>query len=423
MNKRFTLLSLIIYALLAAGLITRNGAFLALAVPLMVYLGAALLFAPEPPRLRVKRTLSHDRATPDQPVMVTVTVTNEGSPLAELRLVDTVPPTLRLIEGQAGVLTTLDSGEAVEFNYQVLGRRGLYRFSGVSATASDYFGLFPAQVSLNAPAQFFVLPELIKLRRVAIRPRRVGLYSGQIPARQGGPGVEFFGVREYQPGDPVRWINGRATARYPQTLFVNEFEQERMVDVGMVVDARRQSDVPVGSESLFEYSIQAAAALAETFLSGGNRVGLLVYGRSINWTFPGYGKVQQERIMHSLAQAEQGAGEVFERLEHLPTWLFPLHSQLVLISPLLPEDADELVKLRARGYRVLVISPNPIEFEQRTLADNQSVALAVRIAQAERNLLFKKLRHAQIQVVDWPVAVPFYQVAHMALSRLPWQRG
>ena len=127
--------------------------------------------------------------------------------------------------------------------------------------------------------------------------------------------------------------------------------------------------------------------------------------------------------MRSLAQAEQGVGEVFEGLEHLPTWLFPLHSQIVLISPLLPGDAEELIKLRARGYRVLVISPNPIEFERQTLPDNNQVTLAVRIAQAERDLLFRKLRHAQIRVVDWPVALPFYQVAHTALSRLPWQRG
>ncbi|MCB0222057.1 MAG: DUF58 domain-containing protein [Anaerolineae bacterium] len=423
MTNKFMLLSLIIYAFLAAGLITRNGAFLALAVPVIVYLGVALLFAPAAPQLRVSRTLSHDRATPEQPVTVTVTVTNDGASLPELMLVDAVSPTLHIIEGAAGLLTTLDSGESVEFNYQVLGKRGLYRFSAVSATVSDQFGLFSSQVDLSAPAQFFVLPELVKLRRAAIRPRRVGLYSGQIPARQGGPGVEFFGVREYQPGDPVRWINSRATARYPQTLFVNEFEQERMVDVGIVVDARRQSDVQVGSESLFEYSIQAAAALAETFLGGGNRVGLLLYGRSINWTFPGYGKVQQERIMRSLAQAEQGVGEVFEGLEHLPTWLFPLHSQIVLISPLLPGDAEELIKLRARGYRVLVISPNPIDFERQTLPDSSQVALAVRIAQAERDLLFRKLRHAQIRVVDWPVALPFYQVAHTSLSRLPWQRG
>ena len=419
MNKKLLLLSLIIYGLLAAGLITRDGAFLALAVPVMIYLGTALLAAPGTPQLRATRTLSRDRATFDQPVSVRVKITNEGSLLEEILLADAVPPTLKVIEGQTSVVTTLRSGETVELNYVVLGRRGLYRFSTISATVRDSFGLFSSQVKLTVPAQFFVLPELVKLKRVAIRPRRVGLYSGQIPARQGGPGVEFFGVREYQAGDPMRWLNARATARYPQSLFVNEFEQERIVDVGLIVDARQQTDVQRGSESLFEYSIQAAAALTESFLGSGNRVGLLLYGRSIDWTFPGYGKVQQERIMRSLAQAEQGVGEVFERLEHLPTWLFPLHSQIVLVSPLLLHDAVELIKLRARGYRILIISPNSIEYERQKLPANKHVTLAARLAQAERDLLFRKLRQAQIRVVDWPVATPFYQVAHMALSRPP----
>lgn len=422
MNKNVTLLALLIYGLVAAGLITRNGAFLALAVPVMVYLAAALLLAPATPQLRVTRTLSRDRATLDQPVSVRVTVTNDGPALPEIFLADAVPPALSVVDGSTSLVTTLRAGETIELGYEVLGQRGLYRFSTIAAAVSDPFGLFRTEVEVSAPAQFFVLPELVKVKQVAIRPRRVGLYSGQIPARQGGPGVEFFGVREYQPGDPMRWVNARATARHPAGLFVNEFEQERIVDVGLVVDARRQSDVRVGQESLFEYSIQAAAALTETFLGSGNRVGLLLYGRAIHWTFPGYGKVQQERIMRSLAQAEQGRGEVFERLEHLPTWLFPLRSQIVLVSPLLPDDAEELVKLRARGYRVLVISPNPIVFESRALPSSKPVDLAVRIAQAERDLLFRKLRQAQVRVVDWPVATPFYQVAHAALSRPPLQR-
>ncbi|MCB0197033.1 MAG: DUF58 domain-containing protein [Anaerolineae bacterium] len=422
MNKKIILLSLTLYSLLAAGLITRNGAYLALAVPLMVYLGAAVLFTPAEPQLRVSRTLSRERATFDQPVAVTVTITNDGPLLEAVFLKDSVPPTLTVTEGQSATVTTLRPGDTVELRYTVRGKRGLYRFSTLTVTVSDPFGLFQTQIELSAPAQFFVLPELVKVQRAAIRPRRVGLYSGQIPARQGAPGVEFFGVREYQAGDPLRWVNARATARYPQTLFVNEFEQERMVDVGLIVDARRQSDVQNGGESLFEYSIQAAAALTETFLGGGNRVGLLVYGRSINWTFPGYGKVQHERIMRALAQAEQGVGEVFERLEHLPTWLFPLHSQIVLVSPLLAHDAEELIALRARGYRVLVISPNPIAFEHRALPPGPSLDVAVRVAHIERNTLFRKLRQAHIRVVDWPVTLPFYQVAHTALSRLPLQR-
>ena len=45
-------------------------------------------------------------------------------------------------------------------------------------------------------------------------------------------------------------INARATARNPQSLFVNQFEQERVADVGLILDARRQSDVRTGDGAL-----------------------------------------------------------------------------------------------------------------------------------------------------------------------------
>jgi uncharacterized protein (DUF58 family) len=146
-------------------------------------------------------------------------------------------------------------------------------------------------------------------------------------------------------------------------------------------------------------------------------VGLFIYGRSLDWTFPGYGKMQRERILRALANAELGSGQVFEKLEHLPARLFPARSQLVLISPLLSQDAEELTKLRANGYQLLVVSPDPITFEQKGLKKEREVMLAARIARLERALLLDKLRQAGIRVMEWQVDTPFQQAAHAALSR------
>jgi uncharacterized protein (DUF58 family) len=416
MGKRF-LISLLIYALVFVALITRNGSLLALVIPLVIYLGIAILCQPGRIRLKATRTLSADLVLPEEAITVTLTLTNEGEPLDELFLADLRPSSLTLLDGQASLLTVLPAGATVELSYRLRGPRGYYSFSGVQVVATGRFGLFQAQEVLAAPGEFLVLPEVTRLRRVAIRPRQTRVYSGTIPARQGGPGVEFFGVRDYQPGDPLRWINSRASARHPHTLFINEFEQERVADVGLILDARQQSDAhgPVGS--LFEHSIRATAALADVFLTSGNRVGLFIYGRSLDWTYPGYGKVQRLRILQALARAKTGGGHVFEKLEHLPARLFPARSQLVLVSPLLPADARELIALRARGYRLLVISPNPLPFERLGLPDSDSVAVAARLANLERQLLLAKLRQADIRVVDWPVERPFEYAAHAALSR------
>jgi uncharacterized protein (DUF58 family) len=66
----------------------------------------------------------------------------------------------------------------------------------------------------------------------------------------------------------------------------------------------------------------AAAALVDTFLTAGNRVGLLLYSQYLSWTFPGYGKIQRERILQALARAEVGDSQVFSDLMYLPARLF-----------------------------------------------------------------------------------------------------
>lgn len=417
--RRWLLVSSLIAGLVLLGLGTLRGDMLALAIPLLIYAGTALLGRPEPPQLSATRSFSAQRLASGEPAQVSVSITNLGARPATVLLEDQLPPRLALIEGQPRMLTTIAAGASAEIAYTVTGERGVYQFPGLHASVQDQLGLFHATLLLPAPGQIFVVPAMIRLRRVEIRPRRTHVYAGQIPARQGGPGVEFYGLREYQPGDPTRWINARATARNPQNLFVNQFEQERVADVGLILDARRRSDVRTRDGALFEYAIQAAGALADTFLHRGNRVGLLMYGRSLDWTLPGYGKLQRERILRALARAETGDLPVLERLDYLPTRLFPARSQIVLISPLLPHDLEMLASLRARGYQLLVISPDPISFEQRDLREQPESAAATRLAQIERALLLQRCRRTGVTVIDWPTELPFQQVAEAALSRPP----
>ncbi|MBN1979018.1 MAG: DUF58 domain-containing protein [Anaerolineae bacterium] len=417
MGRRL-LLVVLVYALFLWGLVSLNGALLALAVPLIVWLGAALLWGTPKPRLRVSRSLSASRAPKGTPVSVKLSIANEGPLLEEILIEDMLPPGIELVAGEPRALASLGPDEKVDLEYAAAGKqRGIFIFRGVEVTTGDHLGIFRRRTTLPAPAQLAVAPESLKLRRLAIRPLRTRATAGPIPARQGGSGVDFFGVREYQPGDPLRWVNWRVSARYRQTLFTNEFEQERIADVGLILDARRRTDIRLNEHALFERAVSASASLAETFLSDGNRVGLLVYGGFLDWTFPGYGRVQRERILQALAKARTGDSLVFDSLDYIPTRFFPAKSQIVLISPLCPDDPPMLTRLRARGYQLMVVSPDPISFEARLLKPDKAVDLAVRIARLERLLLLRQLRRAGIQVVDWQVDRPFDQAIHTSLSR------
>jgi uncharacterized protein (DUF58 family) len=418
--NRLLLLGIILYTLVLLGFVLLSGGVLALIIPILVFIGSALLFGPEEPQLTVERELSAESASLERPVKVKLKITNNGSRLEAFHLADAPPEGLELIDGDAEVLTSLVSGESFDLDYTVLGRRGRYRFKPIHIWTSDLFGLLFRETKVEAPGlfEFYIYPKVVPIDRIPIRPKQTKVYAGYIPARIGGSGVEFFNVRTYQAGDSLRHINWRANARHPGTFFTNEFEQERVADVGIILDARQRSNVEFKDDTLFEYSIIATAALADSFLNDGNRVAVLRYGDFLDWTVPGYGKLQRERILRSLARAQTGDSLVFDQLEHLPAQLFSPKSQIVLVSPLASGDVEFLKRLRSRGYDLLIISPDPLAFEMQFLEEDEIVKTAFRLAYIERRLLFGQLRQVGIQVFNWQVDIPFDQAITSSLPQL-----
>lgn len=414
---RFLVLAAFTYMLLLVGLTTLNGGPLALAIPLAVYLGAALFNPPPAMELNVTRTANVEIAQQGTPVEVTLKLTNQGAALDEVVIEDHLPDGVQLVEGKTRLLTRLPKGAEVEMKYTIRAPRGSFFMRDVEVTASDHLGVLRARTQLPARMRLLFLPQVTNLKRVAIRPARTHGHFGPIPSRQTGSGVDFYGLRQYQMGDPRRWINWRASARNIQNLFVNQFEQERIADVGIILDARAQSNIVLNDgQSLFEYSIQAAGSLSQALLNDGNRVGMLIYGFGVERTFPGYGRVQQERIIRALGQARIGHNFALESLGYLPTRFFPAGSQIVMVSPLLAGDVQAFTRLRATGYEVLVVSPNPVAFEASAYKVGDEVSQ--RIASAERALLLRQLQHMGIRVLDWPVDRPLEPLVRAVLSRV-----
>lgn len=127
------------------------------------------------------------------------------------------------------------------------------------------------------------LPTLVRLRFVAqslrlgtLRPVR-SLLSGGERTRFRGRGMDFEEVRLYQPGDDVRTIDWRVTAR-TQVPHTKVFQEERERPVFIVVDQR--SPLFFGSQCCFKSVLAAhiAALLAWAALTRGDRVGGLVLG-------------------------------------------------------------------------------------------------------------------------------------------------
>jgi|CXWL01.1.fsa_nt_gi uncharacterized protein (DUF58 family) len=416
--SRIALLAALIYFIILAGVGTLNGAMVALALPLVLYLLAGLWRGPEEMRLTAERTISAERIAPGDSVTVDLKITNHGEALEQVLLHDPLPAFLKVIQGASSRLVDLPAHGSLSWSYTLQGRRGSHYFSEINAIAEDHLGLIVKRALLPTSGQLLVLPSISRVRHIAIQPRQTRVYSGVIPAHQGGMGIEFFGLREYQMGDSPHHINWRVSARQDGVIYSNEYEQERVADVGIVLDGRRRVSDFSGGRSIFEDSVLAAVAVSSSLLAEGNRVGLFIYGKRNKWTSPGYGKYQRERIMQDLALAETGETQNFKSLI-IPRRLFPPNSQIILISPLGGGELNLLSQLRTRGFQLMVISPDPVSFEARALGDSPSVKLAARIARLQREVLLRELRHAGVQVVNWDVALPFEQAVRASLSRPP----
>jgi len=404
-------LALVAFILTITGLITINPMLLVMTLPFVIYLLSGLITPSNKINLVLERSLSTERTFPGSSVDITTSIINRGKYLGEVIVEDILPPGLKVEKGSPRHLLNLKAGEQFTWKYSISGKRGFYSFSPIWVETRDRLGVHHIRKDYLTSSQLLILPQVIKLKGISIRPRKTRVYSGEIPARSGGLGVEFFGIRQFQTGDPPNRINWRASSRYNSKFFSNEFEQERVSDVGIILDGREIANIFSEGVSLYEHSVLAAASLVNAFLNQGDRVSLLHYGKFLQWTFPGYGKFQRERILRALTQVEPGHSLVFSYLQYLPTQIFPAHSQIVLISSLMKEDVDVLLQVRARRYQVLVISPDPVPFEKRGLPDTTETLLAALILSLERENMLQKLIRGGIRVVNWDVAQPFDNVA------------
>jgi uncharacterized protein (DUF58 family) len=420
-TRRTATLLVLLFGILAAALLTRRGEVAWMALPALGLLAAGLAGAPDARALRLGAERTVERPAGGG-VEVRVRVRNEGTAPVHLRLWDGPSPAVATSSGSTSLRTLLRPGEVAVLEYAFRVPRGRFTWRSVAAVASDPLRLVEAALELPAPAELHVHPELKRFHPLPLQPRRTLPSPGSIPARTGGSGTEFWGVREYQLGDPLRRLDWRLAARHPGQLFTREFEQEQLADVGLVLDVRTPAPPRPGEAGLLEHAVGAAASLAEVFLRQGHRVSLLVLGEPEVRVFPGFGRVQLQKILGCLAGARALHGPASAPLGGGIGRLFPARSLLVVLSPLAAADPGMLHRLKGHGRQVVLVSPDPIDFHARPQPRDGLGLLALRAARIERQLGLRAIAQLRVPVVDWRVDEPLYPLVRNALRPARGQR-
>lgn len=135
-----------------------------------------------------------------------------------------------------------------------------------------------------------------------------------------GRGMSFDEVRQYQPGDEIRFIDWNVTARSSGEVFVKRFVEERELTVMLVVDV--SASLRFGSKAQFKREVAAelAALLAFSAIKNGDRVGLLLFTDTVErFVPPKKGRKHVLRLITEILTFQpQGKGtDIGEALSYL----------------------------------------------------------------------------------------------------------
>ena len=253
------------------------------------------------------------------------------------------------------------------------------------------------------PREVFVLPTLTRLRTAGEAPQPIGLI-GAHRSRRDGDGTEFSSIRTFHSGDRLRRINWRVSLRQG-TLHVESTRAEEDAAVLLIVDAMADYGVSEGvgaAESSLDVTMRAAAALAEQYLRGGDRVSVRVLSPGGEYAGYGTGTTHLRRILTLLARVRPGVPRdvTIDRIDFRAA----AGSIVVVLSPMFSEAlASATVRLVRRGLPVIVVDPLPPGTTPLVWADTDAriSELAWRMRLLDRGHVLASVAAAGCPVVPW----------------------
>jgi uncharacterized protein (DUF58 family) len=183
-------------------------------------------------------------------------------------------------------------------------RRGEVTFDRLRAWSTFPFGIAKKSVTFSQPQQAIVRPMIPPLRRDLLTPVVGRGQAGYSSSELSGAGEEFYGLREYKPGDSPRLIAWKASARTDQLVIRQHAAPSptrlwvHLVFAGSGVADRDAAD---------ERAICMVAGILDTAYSIGMDVGLVAEnGVGSTIIEPRRGRRHVTRLMDALALCKSG---------------------------------------------------------------------------------------------------------------------
>jgi uncharacterized protein (DUF58 family) len=340
-----------------------------------------------------------DRVVEGSPVKMRVEV-QAGASTAQVTL--DLPPGARMLGwrgarriGDDGLVLRLVDGVGVAEITLVFERWGSYRLASARVETHGPLRLSTSVATCRVADVVVVLPETERVRQL-VEPLMTNMHAGDLVSAARGAGAEMSELRTWQPADPPRAINWRASARSDQ-LWVTDRYADRNGDLILVVDSVTERGAEI--EKAVGRVVRIAASLVKAYGQGRHRLGLVSFSGYTRWFGLDSGGTHQYRLLEAVMRTQavtepvwMAVDRVLERTVHRP-------SMVVFVTPLVTEGIHgRILQLAGGGVDVGVVAVDPDEWIE-TPRDPLR-ALAHRIWRMERQRAIDILRSSGVAVGD-----------------------
>ncbi|MCO4770863.1 MAG: DUF58 domain-containing protein [Deltaproteobacteria bacterium] len=343
---------------------------------------------------------------------ITLRLRNRGSRTWTVVLSDGCPPSL--CEEPPVLELVVPPGAEATATYEVHPRRrGALSFGSPLLRILGRAGWAEHIRTMDLPGEARVLPGLEGLRRHRLRARRDLMHlGGARRMRVLGRDGDFDRLRDFVPGDDVRHVDWKATARLRRPI-ARVWQAEKAQNLVVLVDGTRLMATRAGDLTKLDHAVRAALTLSWAGLAAGDRVAVGVFDdRMRTWIAPASGTSRFGALLDGLY--DQQPEDRFPRYQEVARHLLRLLSRrslVVWLTDVLDLDQGKellsaLTVLRSRHLSLVVALDDPQVRALAAVEPQDRSALYLRTGAVEvldeRRVLLRRLRAAGAQVLDEP---------------------
>jgi uncharacterized protein (DUF58 family) len=241
-------------------------------------------------------------------------------------------------------------------------------------------------------------------------------HQGDISRRTLGSGHELLGLREYLPGDPLHYLDWKATARSRKPM-VRLFSDEQHLELVIVIDAGRTSSMLAGNITRLGHYTNIASRLAQKAFINGDQVSLVVFADNV---ISSIHRLRGASGLQRLRSILENIQPVKRESNPLPAILrvrqLVAHRSLVVMLTDI-DDGDAAAQL-VRAMSLLRPKHLPVlaainDSEVRKLRDQTSQQWIDPFHALAANEIIQNWRHTRVRLEKMGVPVVLADVAHL----------